>query len=350
MAQNPLRIPGNEVAVSKLQATFVFFFLIWVYIIIRSFTVFYIHDEIVTKWAYMVSWNPWPYQGYIDANNHFLNSFLGGAFIRLFNSDAMWIVRLGNVLSFPLFFWSLYGMRRFFHRALYSYLFIVLLTCTPFVLEFFGMARGYGISIAFMALALLQMMHVLKHENSWRVWLAIGAWLLAVYANLTLLPMALFSLFFMALWVWLRMNKGLVIPLILAVIPLLYLVQYGIYLGSIGKLYYGGQEGFFPVTVHSILKPIWFSDSHWIIAGLVLVSCAIFFSLAVFLFQTRSFFQKKFFFLFYLLSASSQYCFNTLFWAPTIPRIGRHYFLLYSFLERYLFSWTGGISKGVHML
>ena len=80
------------------------FVFLWVYLIIRANTVFYVHDEIVTKWAYMISWNPFPYQGYIDANNHFLNSLLGGLFIRLFKSDSMWVVRLPNILSFPLFF------------------------------------------------------------------------------------------------------------------------------------------------------------------------------------------------------------------------------------------------------
>ncbi|MCG8700605.1 MAG: hypothetical protein MI922_21300, partial [Bacteroidales bacterium] len=124
------------------------FVLLWGYIIARAFIVFLSHDEIVTKWGYMISWNPFPYQGYIDANNHFVNSLLGGFFIRLFQSDSVVVVRLANILSFPLYFWSLYGFRSYFNRRINFYGLLIFLTCTEFIIEFFGMSRGYGISMA----------------------------------------------------------------------------------------------------------------------------------------------------------------------------------------------------------
>jgi hypothetical protein len=262
----------------------------------------------------MVSWNPWPYQGYIDANNHFLNSLIGGVFIRLFNSDAIWIVRLGNVLSFPIFFWSLVEMSRFFHRWLNSFYLLIALTCSAFVLEFFGLARGYGLSMAFMVLAILQMMLLFKFRKSWRVWGAIMAWLLTVFANLTLLPLALFSMVYIAFFVWKKLNKGLLVLVALAVLALLYLVRYALHLADLGKLYYGGQEGFFNVTVDSFLKPLWFSESIWIVPILVTVSVGLFFSLATYLYHKRDVFSER------LL-------FSKLFFVSIISILAQHYVL-----------------------
>ena len=124
------------------------FTILWVYLIIRAAIVPPVSDEVVTKWSYMISWNPWPYHGYIDANNHFLNSLLGGLFIRLFNSDNLLIVRLPNLLAFPLYFWSAFSFRIYITRKINFYLLLILLTFSTFIIEFFGIARGYGISMA----------------------------------------------------------------------------------------------------------------------------------------------------------------------------------------------------------
>ncbi len=57
----------------KKYAAYFLFALIWVYIIIRAFTVFYLHDELVSKWAYMIDWNAFPYQGKLDVMQQFKN-------------------------------------------------------------------------------------------------------------------------------------------------------------------------------------------------------------------------------------------------------------------------------------
>ena len=95
------------------------FFSLWTFVIVRAVTVFYIHDEIVTKWAYMIDWNPFPYQGYIDANNQFLISLLGGFLFAFFSRMRcglfVWPVSFG----FSLYFFSIVGFRRYFNQSFF---------------------------------------------------------------------------------------------------------------------------------------------------------------------------------------------------------------------------------------
>lgn len=125
------------------------FVLLWAYIIVRAFTVFFIHDEIVTKWCYVIDWNAFPNQGFVDANNHFLTSFLAGLFVRLFDSESMFIMRLGSVLAFPIYFWSIYRLKPLFRQKWNFYGLLIGLVCATFLIEFFSLARGYGLSLAF---------------------------------------------------------------------------------------------------------------------------------------------------------------------------------------------------------
>jgi hypothetical protein len=46
-------------------------------------------------------------------------------------------------------------------------------------------------------------------------------------------------------------------------VPLAYFIEYSFTLKELGKLYYGGTEGFFANTVHSLTRYIWFTESIW---------------------------------------------------------------------------------------
>ena len=134
----------------------ILFLLLWSFIWIRVFTVPLIYDEIHTKWIYMIEYNPLPYMGYVDANNHFLNSLIGGLLIRITGSDADWVIRLASVMAFPIYFWSVYAFRKFFQNKSSFYLFLTVFYGTMFLLDYFNLARGYGLSLAFLMLALQQ--------------------------------------------------------------------------------------------------------------------------------------------------------------------------------------------------
>lgn len=205
----------------------------------------------------MIEFNPLPYQGYIDANNHFLNSFLGGVLIRLFGSDAIWIVRLPNVFAFPLFFWSIYGIQKFFKSKLSGISLLIILTFSSFLVEYFGMARGYGLSMALMLFGVYNLQLFLKDSKWYFMLISFFSWFLAVSANLTLIPLFLFIIFFSLLFLILRRNFKLLIIPVIFIYPLWYFIKYSMFLKEKGKLYYGGQDGFFENSIHSVSKYLW---------------------------------------------------------------------------------------------
>ena len=269
------------------------FIFLWAYLFIRANTVFYVHDEIVTKWSYMVSWNPQPYHGYIDANNHFLNSFFGGIFIRLFQSDSMWIVRFANLLAFPLFYWSIFGLRNFFRKRINFYWLLISLTCSAFIIEFFGMARGYGISIALMVFAIQQTLVFFKKVKINHFIASIFAWILAVYANLTLIPIALLGLTYLGFFLWKENLRKWIMAIILLVFPLGYAIKYSFYLKQIGKLYLGGQDGFIKITLHSLTKYLWNVENLLFDSLLLILTLLILFTIIWDLLKSKNFYEAK---------------------------------------------------------
>lgn len=255
---------------TEFRLSFLLFLLLWVYLFIRSYTVFYVHDEIVTKWSYIVHWNPFPNQGAIDANNHFLLSLLAGFFTRLFNSDSIFVIRLGSVLAFPIYFWSAYRMRPFFKQKWNFYGLLIALTTSSFLIEFFGLARGYGLALAFLMFAMQQMSVYFSLSSKKALIGALIGWLLAVYASLTLLPIMLFGVLLLGFYTVRNKSYRWVLPILFMLVPIGYFIRYTFSLKELGKLYYGGTEGFFPATVHSITRFLWNLEGPWL--DIILVS------------------------------------------------------------------------------
>lgn len=279
----------------------ILFFLIWGYVIARALMVFYMHDEIVTKWAYMIDWNPFPNQGYIDANNHLLLSMLGGFFVRLFQSDSMIVVRLASVLAFPIYFWSIYGLRSIFQLKSSFYGCLIAFVCAGFLIEYFSMARGYGLSLAFLLAGMQQTIRFLQTERVLALVGLVLAWILAVYANLTLIPFALAAFGFVGLFVLVK-NQWKVIPvLLLGFVPLVLLIRYSLQLKEMGKLYYGNSEGFFETTVHSLTPYLW-KTKHLVLDIVLGILFLIIIVMAVRRFvKERSLFDPKLLFPIFLL-------------------------------------------------
>lgn len=287
----------------EFRVALLFFLFLWAYLIIRAFTVFYIHDEIVTKWCYVIRWNPLPNRGFIDANNHFLLSLIAGFFTRLFHSESMFVIRLGSLLAFPIYFWSIYRLKSFFQQKWNFYALFIGLTTAAFLIEFFALARGYGLALAFLVFSLQQMM-VFFHTHKKRALLgSLIGWFLAVFASLTLVPFALVALFMLGVFVLKEKMYRWLLAILIALVPLYYFVLYLFELKSLGKLYYGGKDGFFSSTVHSITRYFWSSENSLLDAVLVILSALILYSCAKGLIKTRSIFDPKVLFhLFFIIA------------------------------------------------
>lgn len=304
---------------TEFRLVFGVFVFLWLYLIIRSFTVFDLHDELVTKWSYVIHWFPFPNRGNIDANNHFFLSLLAGFFTRIFKSDSMFLLRLGSLLAFPIYFWSIYRLKFLFNQKWNFYALLITLSTTAFLIEFFGLARGYGLALAFLVFSLQQMIAYF-HSNSTKTLLgSLIGWILTVYASLTFLPFALIGVGMLGLFtisksrgLRLRFERRLsgaeahvvrFIPIVIALLLLAYFVQYSFLLKELDKLYYGGTEGFFVNTVHTLTRYIWSVEIVWVDVLLVLLTGFILFATIKQYSKSKSLFDSKMIFsLFFFLA------------------------------------------------
>lgn len=291
-----------HLSATELCLIFAAFLFLWSYLIIRSVTVFYVHDEIVTMWSYVVHWNPFPNQGNVDANNHFLLSLLAGAFIRLFNSDSMFVMRLGSVLAFPIYFWSLFRLNFLFQQKWNFFAMLMLFSTSAFLIEFFSLARGYGLASAFLVFS-LQQTALYFYLGKKRVLLgACMGWLLAVYSSLTLLPFALLGVLLLLLFTLKRRFFIWLVPILLSAAALAYFVQYSFLLKELGKLYYGGTDGFFVNTVETLTFYLWNCKSVWLNGVLTLLFCFIMFVAIRSFWKVKDVFEPSFIFSLFLFA------------------------------------------------
>ena len=200
----------------------------------------------------MINWNFLPYQGYVDANNHFLNSFLGGAFIRLFQSDHILITRLPNLLALLIFGISAISLKQYIRSPLVHISLTIALLFSPYLIEFFSLARGYGLSWAFLLAGISLQISYYK-KPSLLTLVACGLSLLfAAFANLALIVVSAFG---MLLFLIKGIRKPLHLLVTLAFLSVLaYLINYSFNLQDIGKLYLGEFDGFLETTLLPLLE------------------------------------------------------------------------------------------------
>lgn len=266
--------------------------LLFAYCAARAALLSMTHDESTT--VLMYASQPW---GQImaneppSANNHILNSLL----VKLFTLGGLHkvLVRLPNLLAGALF---LFFACRLVHeeekRRAWRVAGLALLAFNPYLLEFFGLARGYGLSLAFLMGSLYFASRFVRGPEmrplAWSLLLAVPG----CYSNLTMLN------YFLALWAaiiffplirpgalvrkqWLKAN-GLALLFAVLLSALLF-TPVKASLGA-GAFYYGGENGFFADTLGSLARHFvngrrYFGDNTDLIlswaAALLLVSAMV---------------------------------------------------------------------------
>jgi len=107
------------------------------------------HDEYSTIMvSYQSVWDIITYKDPIP-NNHILNTLLLKLNITTFG-DNLFTNRLHNVISFiPYFIFTVFISHIFSDKLLYQLLFVSMAVFQPFLLDFYSITRGYGLSISF---------------------------------------------------------------------------------------------------------------------------------------------------------------------------------------------------------
>jgi hypothetical protein len=204
----------------------------------------------------------------VAANNHPLNSILAKGSTSIFGPSGL-AVRLPNVLSlaaYLVFSWLILRSLRSGWACLAGFL---LLALNPFLLDYFSMARGYGLSVGLMTAGLYWIRLSITSPSPRNE--AIGLFLLGLgaLASYVLIDLLLAAAIGMTIFRGIRIfsspdptgrsrfHRFAVESVPLMVIGLLLLASIGLNvlaLESIRGLWYGGRVGFWHDTVSSLVE------------------------------------------------------------------------------------------------
>ncbi|HNZ69639.1 MAG TPA: hypothetical protein PLT53_12935 [Prolixibacteraceae bacterium] len=225
-------------------------------------------DEVPTVYHYS-RFSVWKIMMYPDniPNNHILNTLLTKGTILLFGKEQ-WVIRLPNLLSFLLFAWGVFRILKLTLR-LDSPWFLAgaLLFVNPYLLDFFGLCRGYGISLTMVTLSAGFLLAGFGEGRHKFIWMALVCAILASYANFTALVFwAAVTIIagFRFLWEYRKNPKQLVKPLLL--ITLLSLAYLALIMVPLQKMHstnefqYWTSRGFYHETVISLIHN-WYYNS-----------------------------------------------------------------------------------------
>lgn len=231
--------------------------VIGIYLAIRAYLVPVVHDEAATFLHYLQINRYIPYFSMWDANNHLLNSALAHLSINLFSDHPFWL-RLPNLLSFFVFGYYLFHLASFLQNAIVRWVLIVAMFTASFQIEFFALARGYGMSIAFFIAAIY---HAVIYLNSLRLkhqWLLWTFMLLALLANMSLMNSLLIFIGMIAFELLIRSKKRLWRHILMWTIMggILFCAGtfYALKMKALGLLYTGNTDGFVATTVFSFTR------------------------------------------------------------------------------------------------
>lgn len=189
-----------------------------------------------------------------SANTQYLNSVLTRWSSQAFN-ESIFFYRLPNVLGFALYLWASFSIANQTLGKKYL-LGVLLLNSIPFLLDFFSISRGYGLSMAFClcGIALL----IKKRNNIIAIsTLATISLILGAMSNLTALNVLL--VYTPIIWLKILVSdqsiKRKITSLSCSILALglftSFIKPIIISLVEDGDLYFGGREGIFQDTITS---------------------------------------------------------------------------------------------------
>jgi len=159
--------------------------IVW-YIIYKASHTSFTHDESYTYTHYV-------HQGFMDiisyktpyTNNHILNTVLMKYCELLFGSSEL-SLRLPNILAFILYsIFTILLLYKYIPKLMFPFYLLMLLN--PHLLDFFALARGYGLSFAFLLMSFYYLsLYFTSKQNRHLILFNVGAFL-AVMSNFSLL-------------------------------------------------------------------------------------------------------------------------------------------------------------------
>jgi len=267
------------------------FAVLWTLVWIRAINVPVLPDEVFSYFLYGEPGYYFQPKAQLDANNHLVNSVLTHLSVKTFGASLL-SIRLPNVLCFIVYFISILGISKQQTTKGGFWITFVSFSGIFYLLEFFSLSRGYGMSFAFLLLAIWQLMRLqarFKWKNACLILIAVA---LGLGSNLSLFFVFVPVFAYVVLLVGIYVRKhgfGTLFPAMLltggfaAVLFVFY--KYIILLNNEKMLYYGMTVRFPYASIQSLLLEITDHDWSWMYYMLLILVCAIVALFAVRLFS-----------------------------------------------------------------
>ncbi len=223
-----------------------------------------------------------------DINNHPLNSILVKVARKLLGAHT-YVYRLPNVAAHAVYLAASLLLLLPARALLPSLAAFALLNLNPFVLDFFSLARGYGLALALTMVALVCLKRALERPGGWWETTAAAALALATLANLAFLH-ALSALqaviLLLALEEAARRGEGVALglrrvlaraggPLVISLGLVAGLAPIMERLQAKKQFYFGGVDSFWGDTVGSLARTLLYREEGGPLAGVLTLAIAI---------------------------------------------------------------------------
>lgn len=246
------------------------FSFVFIYLLLRIIFNETLHDEVATYIFFFYHGNYIGDEIVWDANNHLLNSFIGNILYQ-FVGDNIPVLRLPNLLAFVAYFFGTIQLTKFFKTTLLKSTALIALNSIPFIMEYFGNARGYGISLGFFVWALVHLHRYFDARNIKSLFFTYLFLLLAVSANLTFVNSSLLIMAAVIIAPFINSTKRTITVRrkewglhALFLITLAPFVAFGMALRHAGALYYGSLDGLWEVTGKTLSQYVLFFHEDWL--------------------------------------------------------------------------------------
>lgn len=235
--------------------------LLVAYVFWRCVSVSFTHDESLS-YTIITGNNAQAY----TANNHWLNTILMYVSSRIFGYSE-WALRLPNLIALVFYLFFVYRIFKQFCVNEWTLLLAVpLLVLNPFLIDFFGLARGYGLGVSFFTASVYYgMMYFQKKTSARYLVFFILCSIACIYSNYAFitavlaLHVALLVFFFrrhLDNWKQILLFYGIeVLLLIPALLNILYLQK-------MKELYAGGDTGVFHDSIQTVLSYSFINSSY----------------------------------------------------------------------------------------
>lgn len=192
---------------------------------------------------------------YASANNHLVNTILMKLFSGVFGNSEL-VLRLPNLIAFSIYlYFGFLILKRIEINLLFPSFLIMIFN--PFMLDFFSLARGYGLTLAFTVWGIYYfMIFIDKNEISYfRRSLIIFS--IAVIGNFSFLYFYLTTVSIVLLLSFFRKQldfRAVLTPIWKISLALFLIISYPIIkLIKTNQLYHGGNIGFWQDTVYTLV-------------------------------------------------------------------------------------------------